>query len=314
MPNPRNAASVPVREGEWRGVVLSSDISRIDTEEARRLESMATPGPWRGVRNTGYVYGPECVTAKCGDFTDKELLPFNGERWGNDAEFIAYARQALPAAIAEIEELRAVIDNALHGLREPLTLDDARHAKAILVRCYNEWHFAEVRARRARTATPPTELELQRDTIHYALHCNFPWTELEQADLRQVELLLEQLASGEMVLESAEEAEWTDDDNTVLQVLCRVFDDGVDVALPEWREWYKPSEWLGFSRGLGAFIRTRLMRLAKESPPHPPTKTEVERVQFLATRAQYPEAKDEIADIVSRWLSPSPLTDTPEGR
>ncbi len=29
-----------------------------------------------------------------------------------------------------------------------------------------------------------------------------------------------------------------------LEVLCRVFDDGADVAHQEWLEWYKPSQWL----------------------------------------------------------------------
>ena len=43
-----------------------------------------------------------------------------------------------------------------------------------------------------------------------------------------------------------------------LEVLCRVFDDGADVAHDEWLAWYKPSEWLNPYRALGAFIRNRL--------------------------------------------------------
>lgn len=44
-----------------------------------------------------------------------------------------------------------------------------------------------------------------------------------------------------------------------LEVLCRVFDDGVDAAMEEWRAWYKPSEWMHPARGLGVFIRQRLL-------------------------------------------------------
>lgn len=47
---------------------------------------------------------------------------------------------------------------------------------------------------------------------------------------------------------------------TALEVLCRVFDDGADVAHDEWLTWYKSSEWLHPSRALGAFIRLRLER------------------------------------------------------
>ena len=50
-----------------------------------------------------------------------------------------------------------------------------------------------------------------------------------------------------------------------LEVLCRVFDDGADVAHQEWLEWYKPTHWLHPSRALGAFIRLRLDRLKGET-------------------------------------------------
>jgi len=49
-----------------------------------------------------------------------------------------------------------------------------------------------------------------------------------------------------------------------LEVLCRVFDDGAEREVYEFRDWYKPSQWLGFSRALGAFIRKRL----DEQPHH----------------------------------------------
>jgi hypothetical protein len=48
------------------------------------------------------------------------------------------------------------------------------------------------------------------------------------------------------------------DTNDVLQVLCRVFDDGADQGMDEWLAWYKPEHWFHSARGLGAFIFTRL--------------------------------------------------------
>lgn len=41
-------------------------------------------------------------------------------------------------------------------------------------------------------------------------------------------------------------------------VLCRVFPDGADQGMEEWREWYKPEQWFGMHRALGAFISQRL--------------------------------------------------------
>ena len=51
----------------------------------------------------------------------------------------------------------------------------------------------------------------------------------------------------------------------VREILCRVFDDGADAGMTEWRAWYKPTEWLHWSRALGAFIR---LRAAGESRTH----------------------------------------------
>jgi hypothetical protein len=50
-----------------------------------------TPGPWKGYGHTGYVYGPDVVVCRCGDYKDKELLPFNKDRWAADAQLIAAA-------------------------------------------------------------------------------------------------------------------------------------------------------------------------------------------------------------------------------
>lgn len=51
---------------------------------------------------------------------------------------------------------------------------------------------------------------------------------------------------------SAEDLFWSDAAN----ILCRAFDD-FDAAMEEFREWYKPSDWLHGYRGLGAFIGIR---------------------------------------------------------
>jgi hypothetical protein len=87
------------------GIPAPSFAHSFDVREARELCEKATAGPWRGIRKSGYVYASDCVTARCGDFSDKELVPFNGERWGNDAEFIAAARSLLPAACDRITSL-----------------------------------------------------------------------------------------------------------------------------------------------------------------------------------------------------------------
>lgn len=46
---------------------------------------------------------------------------------------------------------------------------------------------------------------------------------------------------------------------TALEVLCRVFPDGADEAMEEWRAWYKPGAWMHPARALGAFIFRRLL-------------------------------------------------------
>jgi hypothetical protein len=47
------------------------------------------------------------------------------------------------------------------------------------------------------------------------------------------------------------------------EVFCRVWEDGADAAMEEWRAWYKPSDWLWWGRGVGAFIYQRNKRLAE---------------------------------------------------
>lgn len=58
--------------------------------------------------------------------------------------------------------------------------------------------------------------------------------------------------------------------NVVLQVLCRAFDQDVSEVMAEWREFYGEGEgWLWYARGLGAFIggkrRTELAALREQN-------------------------------------------------
>ncbi len=59
-------------------------------------------------------------------------------------------------------------------------------------------------------------------------------------------------------------------------VLCRVFDDGADVAMEEWRAWYEPGDWFTASRALGAFIRQRLEKAASTPSPRHAAQTDDE--------------------------------------
>ena len=76
-----------------------------EIERDKRIIAAATRPPWHKRNKVGYVYSdPEgCVVATCGDFHDKELVPFNAERWNADADFIAAARTGWPKALEAIE-------------------------------------------------------------------------------------------------------------------------------------------------------------------------------------------------------------------
>ena len=94
-----------------------------DYSELKQKAEAATPGPWRGYKNSGYVYGSDVIVAKCGEFKDKELLRFNKERWGNDTAYIAAASpSAILAILAELDVLRA----NLYGTPKNTTNDYGR--------------------------------------------------------------------------------------------------------------------------------------------------------------------------------------------
>lgn len=94
-----------------------------DIKHLRKLLAAATPGAWRVFgKETGVVgrYESDAVgsveVGKVGDYRDKELLPYNRERWDADAALIVEARNALPGLLDEVERLRAGLKDALHAL------------------------------------------------------------------------------------------------------------------------------------------------------------------------------------------------------
>jgi len=74
--------------------------------------------PWSKANNVGYVFGDNCVVATCGDFRDKELVPFNAERWNADADLIVDAVNAYEFLLAENAKLKTALKSivsARHG-------------------------------------------------------------------------------------------------------------------------------------------------------------------------------------------------------
>lgn len=94
-----------------------------------RLDKI-TPGEWRPARQ-GYIFGPDCQIANVGDYRDKELLPFNKERWDSDARAIALVPELIAVAKAaaelrkmprtgdaSVEKMTANLDAALSALAQ----------------------------------------------------------------------------------------------------------------------------------------------------------------------------------------------------
>lgn len=83
--------------------------NQLDLDEIRARAAAATPGPWQARREfvvSGDLEGiPDCVVST-GEDGPQELA---------DAEFIAHAREDVPALYAEIERLRAALVTAMEG-------------------------------------------------------------------------------------------------------------------------------------------------------------------------------------------------------
>lgn len=85
-------------------------------DELKRLEALceaATPGPWE-TDGVVYVLGPTEPLAN-GGTTQKGIADSYEE---SDADFIAAARVAMPAAIAEIRRLRGLLKDAECGTED----------------------------------------------------------------------------------------------------------------------------------------------------------------------------------------------------
>jgi len=96
-------------------------MAEFDVEKAREICEKATPGPWKiiteDVGDEYIIISP--TTIRAGEYTvissEGGLTHFDGEwkldRIEADSNFIAASRELLPAAIGEIERLRAEADN-----------------------------------------------------------------------------------------------------------------------------------------------------------------------------------------------------------
>lgn len=89
-------------------------MGRMNDGELRSLLGAATPGPWRVFgKKTGKVISENAPgfveVCEAGDFKDRELVPFNGERWNADAALIALS----PALAAEVLQLREALTDLL---------------------------------------------------------------------------------------------------------------------------------------------------------------------------------------------------------
>ena len=106
---------------------------------------------------------------------------------------------------------------------------------------------------------------------------------------------------------AARESEPDDDDGTqeALEILCRAFHNGADVVYPEWLAWYDRSQWLTWSRALGAFIYRKL-NPEGAAPPRADGRAETDTVALLyglqlAMDAEYNDAQRNGCDGEGAW-------------
>ena len=89
-----------------------------------------TPIPWKRNNKVGYVFGPDCVVARCGDFSDKtpHLVEMNGDRWNADADFIVEAVNSIDALRADNARLRAILEAYLDDTTSGWECDEMARA------------------------------------------------------------------------------------------------------------------------------------------------------------------------------------------
>lgn len=103
-------------------------------KELRAALELATPGPWTASNRGAYSVGGEdegSVYGHDGDDTGAEFVrpvgdapTIRGEMWFRDARFIALARNALPALLAELDALRALRSPADQGEKGWISVDE----------------------------------------------------------------------------------------------------------------------------------------------------------------------------------------------
>ena len=102
---------------------MTPDIQAL-IAEAKRLDSAADSGPW-ATKITGSGESQYCDIVQADDTCAIVCVMSDSYRELDNAEFIAHARTALPALVAEVERLRRCLDQAVDATKVLYTaLDD----------------------------------------------------------------------------------------------------------------------------------------------------------------------------------------------
>lgn len=82
-------------------------LSEEKIEEIRKRSQASRPGPWKSnIEGRDHYSGSNFIMVP-GDSSEMTTLEFSGKVTEADQDFIAHAREDIPALIAEIERLRS---------------------------------------------------------------------------------------------------------------------------------------------------------------------------------------------------------------
>jgi hypothetical protein len=156
----------------------------IDLAAARRIVDAATPGPWQvtpDYQGGKQPHDEQSAIQQCGPVDNDGLLVdvvsciyYDGNHLvvrPGDATFIAESRQLLPAAIDEIEQLRAEVERlktpsvACHGCERGWSMQGALHAIPETGGWTSCTHFSEANAEIARLRAQLAEVRKARDEL-----------------------------------------------------------------------------------------------------------------------------------------------------
>lgn len=87
----------------------------IDLEAIKARCEAATPGPWLENVSIVHVDAPDETPSRDAIVADTHWDGKAFERVRGDAEFIAHARQDVPALVAEVERMRAANEQVFHA-------------------------------------------------------------------------------------------------------------------------------------------------------------------------------------------------------